>query len=351
MAQLIRYVLVPAIVGGMVGFVVLLFLGRTEPPSQNPSFATAVRAAAPSVVNIYSTRSMPARHPVCDLPRFRDLCEAFSGSSPPWLGSGVIVRTDGYILTNQHVIDAADEIVVAFPDGTRATADIVATDPETDLAVIKVAGGGFNAIDLGSSDDAEVGDVVLAIGNPFDLGQTVSMGIISAKGRYGLSQSPYENFIQTDAAINPGNSGGALINTDGHLIGINSLIFSRSGSYQGIGFAIPTKLAMEVLSSIITEGRVIRGWLGIEVANNPGTAGMGLTVQNVLPSSPAEMAGLARGDVILTINDQPAVNSRVVTRQIALTAPGSDIKLNLVRNGQELEIHATAGVRPLPESS
>jgi serine protease DegS len=204
-------------------------------------------------------------------------------------------------------------------------------------------------IRVASSDDARVGDIVLAIGNPFGIGQTVSIGIISAKGRYGLSASPYEDFLQTDAAINPGNSGGALIDTRGALLGINSLFYSRSGGSQGIGFAVPAKLALTVLEEIITEGRVIRGYLGIEVAGNPNTSrGVGLTIADVVPESPAALAGVMRGDLIIAINDQPATSARVVTKQIGVTEPGSDVKLSLMRDGEPIEVHAIAGVRPPP---
>ena len=203
---------------------------------------------------------------------------------------------------------------------------------------------------VGSSDNARVGDIVLAIGNPFGIGQTVSMGIISAKGRFGLSASPYEDFLQTDAAINPGNSGGALIDVRGRLIGINSLFYSRSGGSQGIGFAVPATLALSVLDEIITEGRVIRGWLGIEIGSvSSGSGALGLAIADVVPGSPAANAGVMRGDMITAINDQPAANPRIATHQIGVADPGSDIKLSLLRNGLTLEVHATAGERPPPE--
>jgi serine protease DegS len=351
MPQIVRYLLIAAIAGAVLGLAVVAWIHR--PASVTAGFADAVAAAEPSVVNIYSTKVVRTRlHPICDLPRFRELCEAANGASRRMqnsLGSGVVVRADGYILTNAHVIDDADEILVAFFDGQTAPAQIIGVDPETDLAVIRADATGLQPVQVGSSDEARVGDIVLAIGNPFGIGQTVSMGIVSAKGRYGLSTSPYEDFLQTDAAINPGNSGGALIDVRGRLLGINSLFYSQTGGSQGIGFAVPVKLALTVLEDIITEGRVIRGWLGIEVSNGAIPYDRnGLAIADVVPGSPAAKAGLLRGDVIIAINDLPATSARVVTRQISVSEPGSDIKLSVQRDGQRLEVHATAGVRPPP---
>lgn len=351
MARVVRYLLLPALFGAVVGVAVLALLRESNAPADG--YADAVAAAAPSVVNIYSTKVVHTRpNPICELPRYRELCKALESANPRLqnsLGSGVIAREDGYILTNAHVIADADEIVVAFSDGQTASAEIIGIDPETDLAVIHATIPGLVPIKLGLSDSARVGDVVLAIGNPFGIGQTVSMGIISAKGRYGLSSSPYEDFLQTDAPINPGNSGGALIDVHGRLLGINSLIYSQTGGYQGIGFAVPVKLAFTVLDEIIKEGRVVRGWLGIEIANNPGaTTDAGLSIATVLPGSPADLAGIQEGDLIVGINDEPAVDARIVTQQIGLAAPGSDIKLKLMRNAEPIEVHATAGIRPPP---
>ena len=353
MARFSRYIALPALAGILIGALLLLLLKQPERSTNRDSFADAVNIATPSVVNIFSTKSVRRRlHPICEIPKYRDLCESFSGTRESMensLGSGIIVRSDGYILTNNHVISEADEITVAFSDGKIASAEIVGTDPETDLAVIRVNDRNLQAIGVASSDQTRVGDLVLAIGNPYGFGQTVSLGIISAKGRYGVSNSPYENFIQTDAAVNPGNSGGALIDGKGKLIGINTLIYSQDGGYQGISFAIPSDLAMSVLKAMIEEGQVVRGWLGIEVQNNPGVGtSVGLTVSAVIPGGPAARAGLKPRDEILAINDQPALSPRTVTRQIALTQPGSDIKLNIRRNGQQLELHAIAGTRPKP---
>jgi serine protease DegS len=350
-SRLLRYLLLPALVGAVAGLAALALLSRSATPTAG--YADAVARAAPSVVNIYSSKVVTTRRlPICELPRYRDLCRALEGANPRLqnsLGSGVIVREDGYILTNAHVIADADEILVAFSDGQTTTAKIIGTDPETDLAVIEANATGLTPIELGRSDQARVGDIALAIGNPFGIGQTVSMGIISAKGRYGLSASPFDDYLQTDAAINPGNSGGALIDANGRLLGINSLIYSQTGGYQGIGFAVPAQLAMNVLDEIIREGRVIRGWLGIEAVNAVNGDGKRvLVVANVLPDSPAARAGLTRGDVILSINGQAASSARVVTQQISLAAPGSTLDLQLLRNGEPIEVRATAGVRPPP---
>jgi serine protease DegS len=289
--------------------------------------------------------------PICDLPQFQEFCERLAISNRRLqnsLGSGVIVRSDGFILTNAHVIADADEILVAFHDGRTARATFAGSDPETDLAVIRVDHAELVPIPIGSSDDARVGDMVLAIGNPFGIGQTVSLGIISAKGRYGIGASPYEDFIQTDAAINPGNSGGALIDGDGRLIGINSMFFSRSGGSQGIGFAIPAQLAMAVLDEIVREGRVIRGWLGIDIRADTDTNGGGLVVAAIVAQSPAAVAGLRAGDRIVRVNEVPVTTRRQVMRQIAMTDPGSRIVLDVEREGTRVSIEAIAGTRPAP---
>jgi serine protease DegS len=350
MRQLVRYFIIPAIIGAVVGIVILL-LSQNQPKSPKPGYAAAVKRAAPAVVNIYSSKVITP--PICQLPRFREWCDRFSGAGrnhmQSSLGSGVIVREDGYILTNNHVIAGADEILVAFSDGQATTATLVGGDPETDLAVIRVQARGLTAIPMGSSDTLEVGDLALAIGNPFGIGQTVSSGIISAKGRAGISPSPYDDFIQTDAAINPGNSGGALIDFEGGLIGINTLIFTRAGGSEGIGFAIPAQLAMNILAEIIETGQVTRGWLGVELANTPvpGT-GVGLEVTAVLQDGPANRAGLLPGDLIIAVAGQPAASSAMVSRLIAHTPPGSEISLSVLRNNRKLVVTATAGVRPIP---
>ena len=351
MQKLLRYILLPALVGAAVGLAVML-LGERDAPVPKPGYAAAVKRAAPAVVNIYSSKLVTP--PICQLPRFREWCNRFSGAGrnhmQSALGSGVVVREDGYILTNNHVIAGADEILVAFADGQATTASIVGSDPETDLAVIKVQAQGLPAIPMGSSDASEVGDLVLAIGNPFGIGQTVSSGIISAKGRAGVSRSPYDDFIQTDAAINPGNSGGALIDVDGRLIGINTMIFSRSGGSDGIGFAIPAQLAMSVLDEIVATGRVTRGWLGVELANAPAPGtGVGLEVTGVLRGGPADQAGLLPGDLLVAVAEQPAANSTIVSRLIAHTPPGDPLPLRVLRGNRQVDVTAVAGVRPPTE--
>jgi serine protease DegS len=245
------------------------------------------------------------------------------------------------------VIDGADEILVAFADGRTTTATLVGSDSETDLAVIRVPFDNLTPIALGSSDAVEVGDVALAIGNPFGIGQTVSAGIISAKGRAGISRSPFDDFIQTDAAINPGNSGGALIDTEGRLIGINTMIFTRSGDSAGVGFAIPSQLTYSILEEIIETGRVTRGWLGVVMDTSPiASSGVGLRISRIEPGGPAAVAGLLPGDVVLAVNGQAAVDSIVISHEIGAADPGEEIELSVLRQGERFNVRAVAGERP-----
>ncbi len=350
MAYAVRYLLLAAFGGGLLGLAVVVLMRTADPSSTG--YADAVAAAEPSVVNIYSMKAVHTRlHPICELPRYRELCDAANVPDrrpQNSLGSGVIVRSDGYILTNAHVIADADEILVSFSDEQKTSAQLIGTDPETDLAVIRANATGLRPIQMGSSDQARVGDIALAIGNPFGIGQTVSMGIVSAKGRYMLN-SPYDDFIQTDAAINPGNSGGALIDVKGRLLGINSLFYSQTGGSQGLGFAVPVELALSVLDEIIAEGRVIRGWLGIDIDPIPVHDKGGIVIAKVVPGGPAAKVGVMTGDIIVAINDQPAAVPRIVSKQIGVAEPGSDVKLRLLRDGVPLEVHVTAGVRPPPE--
>ena len=339
-----RYVALPILGGGLVGIAIVLWLGGSPPTGDG--FADAVDQAAPAVVNIFSRKVVAAyQHPICRLPRFRGLCED-SGRMRSSLGSGVMAREDGYILTNNHVIAGADDILVAFPNGRQAQAAVVGTDVETDLAVIKVAGDGYAAIDRADSGALRVGDVVLAIGNPFNVGQTVSLGIVSAKGRYGIGASPWDDFIQTDAAVHPGNSGGPLVDSEGRMVGVNTLIYSPDGSAEGvgIGFAIPSELAFDVLDQIIANGRVERGWLGVDLAAGPN----GLVVTRVLPGTPASGAGIRTGDVILAINGEPATSMRSVVQRMRATEPGAELTIRLRRDGSELTVRAAAAVRPTP---
>jgi serine protease DegS len=322
------------------------------------SYAPAVEIAAPAVVNIHTTKTVRRQMPGFDDPVFRRFFEEFL---PPErqqtnLGSGVIVNENGYILTNNHVIDGADEILVGLVDGRVLSASVVGRDQESDLAVLHIPASGLPSIVLGDSERLRVGDVVLAIGNPFGVGQTVTQGIVSATGRHQLGISTFENFIQTDAAINPGNSGGALINPRGELVGINTAIFSRTGGSQGIGFAIPTSIAKIVMTQIIEHGEAIRGWLGIEIQTlTPELAesfgipgGSGLVIAGVLPNGPAARAGLQPGDIITRINDQPVADARSALNLIAQSVPGTTIQLKGLRNGKTLEVKATVSKRPQP---
>ncbi|MDO7900163.1 Do family serine endopeptidase AlgW [Pseudomonas citrulli] len=324
------------------------------------SYADAVTTAAPAVVNLYTTKVInKPSHPLFEDPQFRRF---FGDNSPKQkrmessLGSGVIMSPEGYILTNNHVTSGADQIVVALKDGRETLARVIGSDPETDLAVLKIDLKNLPAITIGRSDSIRIGDVTLAIGNPFGVGQTVTMGIISATGRNQLGLNNYEDFIQTDAAINPGNSGGALVDANGNLTGINTAIFSKSGGSQGIGFAIPVKLAMEVMKSIIEHGQVIRGWLGIEVqpltqelAESFGLSGRpGIVVAGIFRDGPAQKAGLQLGDVILSIDGEPAGDGRRSMNQVARIKPTDKVTIQVMRNGKELKLTAEIGLRPPP---
>ncbi|SFP88163.1 Do family serine endopeptidase AlgW [Pseudomonas borbori] len=329
------------------------------PTQEGPvSYATAVGTASPAVANLYTTKfiSKPA-HPMFEDEQFRK----FFGDSLPRqrrmessLGSAVIMSPEGYLLTNNHVVTGADQIVVALRDGRETLARIIGSDPETDLAVLKIDLPDLPAITLGRSDNIKIGDVTLAIGNPFGVGQTVTMGIISATGRNQLGLNTYEDFIQTDAAINPGNSGGALVDAHGNLVGINTAIFSKSGGSQGIGFAIPVKLALEVMQAIIEQGQVIRGWLGIEVqpltpelAESFGLEGRpGIVVAGIYRDGPAQKAGLQPGDLILNIDGEAAGDGRRSMNQVARTKPGEKIRIEIMRNGKPMDLSAEIGVRP-----
>ncbi len=322
------------------------------------SYSAAVKVAAPAVVNVFTTQKVKQQtNPLLNDPVIRE----FFGNQLPdqfkqapnenSLGSGVIVRKDGYILTNNHVIAQADQIVVGLQDGRRALATVVGTDPETDLAVIKIDLDDLPVLPFKLSGN-EVGDVVLAIGNPFGVGQTVTQGIISATGRSDLGINTYEDFIQTDAAINPGNSGGALIDVAGNLIGVNTAIFSQSGGSLGIGFAIPAKICQQVLNAILKDGRVVRGYLGIGLAPavqedflKPKT--VGVVVANVEPNGPAAQAGLQKGDVILSVNDEVISSASHLVNYVALQMPNSTVKVSLQRDSKPLTLDVKIGERKM----
>lgn len=323
------------------------------------SYADAVAHAAPAVVNVYTAKRVTQRaNPYFDDPLLRRFFGDAAGRPQQQvqtsLGSGVIVSKQGYVLTNNHVIEGADEIQVMLADGRSVQAQMVGSDPESDLAVLRIALDALPTITLGDSKHLRVGDVVLAIGNPFGVGQTVTHGIVSATGRNRLGINTFEDFIQTDAAINPGNSGGALISPDGTLIGINTAIFSRSGGSQGIGFAIPVSMAQGVMEQIIAHGSVVRGWLGIETQDlTPELAqslgmhdGNGVLVAGVLRDSPAHQAGLTPGDVITRIDATPVTDAGSALKLIAAHAPGSSIHLQGLRAGAEFSFDAQVGTRP-----
>ena len=331
------------------------------PGARADSFNDAVKRAAPSVVNIFTAKEVRRpRHPLFDDPLFRRFFGAPFGDEAQRatsLGSGVIASDSGYILTNHHVVDGADEIEVAFPDGKKLQAKVVGNDPETDLAVLRVNAEKLPAITFGSADALRVGDVVLAIGNPLGVGQTVTAGIVSALGRSGLGINVFENFIQTDAAINQGNSGGALVDSRGNLVGINTAILSQSGGSIGIGFAIPVSTAKMVLEQVVRTGTVTRGWIGVELQEiTPALAesfklavSEGVIVAGVLPNGPAARGGVRPGDVLLAIEGRPITDSQGVLNVVAALAPGSSAKLKLRRKGEELELAVTVGRRPKPQ--
>jgi len=336
---------------------------NTAPSLSTTSYADAVEKAAPAVVNIFTQKLVTERvHPLMEDPLFRHFFGDNQGSPrqrlESSLGSGVIISPKGYILTNNHVIKTADEIEVALRDGRTAAARIVGTDPETDLAILKIELGELQPITLGHSLQLRVGDVVLAIGNPFGVGQTVTSGIVSATGRNMLGINTFENFIQTDAAINPGNSGGALITANGNLIGINTAIFSRSGGSQGIGFAIPIDLARDVMQQIIEHGEVIRGWLGVAIQNITKDLAQsfalesldGVIISNIIRNGPADQAGLTRGDVITHINAQAVKDVRAALTLISQARPGTTVKISGIRQGKKFDVDVTVMQRPKQES-
>jgi len=330
-----------------------------EAPPTNPaepmpgSLSGAARKAAPAVVSI-NTSKAPVRDPHSDDPWFQFFFGDQANRPQAGLGSGVIVSPEGYILTNNHVVDGADEIDVTLSDGRKARATVIGTDPETDLAILKIDLDKLPVIVLGDSDTALVGDRVLAIGNPFGVGQTVTSGIVSALGRSQLGINTFENFIQTDAAINPGNSGGALVDVNGNLLGINTAIYSRSGGSLGIGFAIPVSTAKMVLSSITTTGQVTRGWIGVEpselspeMAETFGVkATSGVLITGVLQNAPGAQAGLRPGDVITQVAGKPVVSVSGLLSAVAALTPGETAGLRVQRGDQEVALEVTPGVRP-----
>lgn len=328
----------------------------TDTPAPISSYHNAVARASQSVVNIYTTQTM-AEHPYMDDPVLRRFFEFHDDPSQEQgstnLGSGVIVSEDGYIVTNAHVVEKADEITVAFNDGRKSRAKVIGTDPDSDLAVIKVEMTGLTPLGF-REDPIRVGDLALAIGNPFGVGQTVTQGIISATGRTGLGVNKFEDFIQTDAAINPGNSGGALVDARGELVGINTVIFSRSGGSMGIGFAIPTALVEQVMTALIKDGRVSRGWLGIEIQSqlrDPTQleTSTGVEVLNVIAQGPAAKSGLKVGDVILTIDGVEMTDANTLIQYVARKPPNVGLNTQILRNGKNRQVEVMLEERPVQE--
>jgi serine protease DegQ len=321
------------------------------------SLSAPARKASPAVVSINTSqhRQAPSRDPWS---RFFNNDQ--DEDSPAGLGSGVIVSPEGHILTNNHVVEDADDIEVVLTDGRRAPAQVIGTDPDTDLALLKISLPNLPVIVLGQSDSLQVGDVVLAIGNPFGVGQTVTSGIVSALGRNQLGINTFENFIQTDAAINPGNSGGALVDVNGHLMGINTAIYSRSGGNMGIGFAIPVSTATQVMQSLLKDGRVTRGWIGVEpqdmsaelaasfnLPSPGGQALQGVVITGVLQNGPAAKAGIRPGDVITAVNQEKVGNVSELLSCVAALQPGTAAKLQIWRRQGPAEVSIVPGQRPV----
>lgn len=342
------------------GIVTLREAASEAEPRRSASFSDAAKRAMPSVVNIYTSKEVKLqRHPFMDDPVFRFFFgERFDAQTQKStnLGSGVIVSEEGHILTNSHVVEAADQIEVLLSDTRSVRARVVGTDPDTDLAVLKIDLPKLPAIAFGQVERVQVGDVVLAIGNPFGVGQTVTMGIVSALGRSQLGINTYENFIQTDAAINPGNSGGALIDTSGRLIGINTAIYSRTpgGASLGIGFAIPASTAKQVLEQIVQTGQVIRGWIGVgvqdmtkEAASSLGLPDVrGALITGVVRGTPADKAGVRPGDILVAVEGKAITSASTMLNSIAALKPGTQASIKVRRAEQELALKVTVGQRP-----
>ncbi len=326
-----------------------------------PSFAAILKPAEAAVVNVSSSRIV--KNDESSLPFLNDpFFGQFFGEQPnvpkerreQSLGSGVIVSQDGYVLTNNHVIDGSNKVKVLLPDKRELSARVVGSDPKTDIAVLKIDGTGFPVLSLADSSKTEVGDLVFAVGNPFGVGQTVTMGIVSATGRGNLGIEDYEDFIQTDAAINPGNSGGALVNAAGQVVGINTAILSRSGGNQGIGFAIPINMAHQVMDQIIKNGKVVRGYAGLSIQDvTPAIAkafglkeNQGVLVGDVVSDGPAAHAGMATGDVILSMNGDPVTDTHSFRLKVASLPPGTEVKLKVLRKGNEMEVPVKLGEMP-----
>ncbi|MEO8508422.1 MAG: trypsin-like peptidase domain-containing protein [Betaproteobacteria bacterium] len=352
--------LLPRLTGRAANIIVTQETATPVTAARVSSYADAAKKAMPAVVNIYTSKEVRSRNPLAEDPVFRRFfpeLERGAAQRQTSLGSGVIVAAEGYVITNNHVIQGADDIQLVLADGRRVPAHVRGVDPESDLAVLKADADGLPAMAFAPADNLQVGDVVLAIGNPFGLGNTVTLGIVSALGRNYLGVNRFEDFIQTDAAINPGNSGGALIDTAGNLVGINSTIYSQSGGSLGIGFSIPVSLARNVFEQIVRDGEVTRGWLGIEpsavtaeVARALSLARPeGVVIRGIQPGGPAQRAGIQVLDVVLEIGGRSTRNVPQLLARIAELPPGSSTKIRIVRSGQDVEVDVTVGKRPPPE--
>jgi len=346
---------------GRVSNVVLLQETATPVVAERvASYAEAAKKAMPAVVNIYTSKEMRSRNPLFDDPvlrrAFPDLAERAPRQRATSLGAGVIVSKDGYILTNNHVINGADDIELELVDGRQFKARVRGVDPETDLAVLKTEADNLTPITFGNLDGVRVGDVVLAIGNPFGLGNTVTMGVVSALGRSRLGISRYEDFIQTDAAINMGNSGGALVDAAGNLIGISSTIATQTGGSLGIGFAIPVSLARAVLEQLIKDGEVTRGWFGIEpqdltseTAQTLALDAGGVLIRSLVPNGPADRAGILVRDVVIEVDGRPTRDTSALLARISELSPGASSKVTLWREKKLVSLEVTVGRRPRPQ--
>ena len=318
------------------------------------SYAAAAKRAAPAVVSVITSKTPHLNHPRADDPWFRYFFGDQESPTQSGIGSGVIVSADGFVLTNNHVVDHMDDIDVQLADGRRVKAEVIGTDPESDLAVLRVKLDKLPAVSFGNSDALQVGDVVLAIGNPFGVGQTVTAGIVSALGRNQLGINTFENFIQTDAAINPGNSGGALIDASGNLMGINTAIYSRSGGNLGIGFAIPVSTARQVMDGLIKEGQVTRGWIGVEPRDlTPEIAetfnlkvSQGVLITGVLQGGPASQSGLRPGDVVVKVADTAVGNTAQLLNAVSMLKPRTQARLGVQRGASEIDVQVIVGQRP-----
>lgn len=358
--QVLTFVAQSIVVGLAAAAVILLLMTGSSlfnSTKRADSYHTAIEAAAPAVVNVYSGNTyLEAKNPILQDPLFRRFFGESSQNTKKRIdsrGSGVIMDMEGHILTNAHVIQGAEEIFVTLRDGRETTARTIGIDSDTDLAVLQIELENLPVIPIGDSSQLRVGDIVLAIGNPYDFGQTVTQGIVSATGRKRLGITTFDNFIQTDADINPGNSGGALISTSGDLVGINTAIYSTTGGSQGIGLATPINAGIEVMRQLISNGRVVRGWIGIQaqplpsdIAEAMGLMKGGVLVSAVLQGGPADIAGIYPGDVVTKIQGQEIIDPRQAIDTIAKLAPGSKIEMTIVRGWEEIKINAVVTQRP-----